>query len=427
MLMFVIFGAVLLLMLLGVSTTVTMGFASIATFLFAGGDPARLFLVPQRMFAQVSGITLMSIPFFLLMGNLMTVGGVSKSLFGFGRVCLGHRWGGLSNAAIVACVVMAAMSGSAAACAAGIGMIAINEMTKSGYGRPFSCATIAAGGALGPIIPPSITLILYAGLTQTSVNSLFAAGAVPGLLLGIMFMGWSSWVSARRNYAKTEPAPWRERLQAFREAFFALMTPVIVMGGMFGGIFTATEAAAVASLYVMFLGFFVYGTLRVRDLPAIFWNTVEQTAKVMFVIATAGFFQYVLLYTRIPQQAIAFMSTSFATAAPVLLLIIALLVLMGCFMEGTAILLITVPIFVPLAKSFGYDIVQLGIVMCISLAIGVLTPPVGLNLYVMSSITGEHVLAIAKEAVGYVLIMIIVAILVAFIPELSLGFAKWVP
>lgn len=427
MLMFVIFGAVLLLMLLGVSTAVTMGFASIATFLFAGGDPARLFLVPQRMFAQVSGITLMSIPFFLLMGNLMTVGGVSKSLFGFGRVCLGHRWGGLSNAAIVACVVMAAMSGSAAACAAGIGMIAINEMTKSGYGRPFSCATIAAGGALGPIIPPSITLILYAGLTQTSVNSLFAAGAVPGLLLGIMFMGWSSWVSARRNYAKTEPAPWRERLQAFREAFFALMTPVIVMGGMFGGIFTATEAAAVASLYVMFLGFFVYGTLRVRDLPAIFWNTVEQTAKVMFVIATAGFFQYVLLYTRIPQQAIAFMSTSFATAAPVLLLIIALLVLMGCFMEGTAILLITVPIFVPLAKSFGYDIVQLGIVMCISLAIGVLTPPVGLNLYVMSSITGEHVLAIAKEAVGYGLIMIIVAILVAFIPELSLGFAKWVP
>lgn len=427
MLMFVIFGAVLLLMLLGVSTAVTMGFASIATFLFAGGDPARLFLVPQRMFAQVSGITLMSIPFFLLMGNLMTVGGVSKSLFGFGRVCLGHRWGGLSNAAIVACVVMAAMSGSAAACAAGIGMIAINEMTKSGYGRPFSCATIAAGGALGPIIPPSITLILYAGLTQTSVNSLFAAGAVPGLLLGIMFMGWSSWVSARRNYAKTEPAPWRERLQAFREAFFALMTPVIVMGGMFGGIFTATEAAAVASLYVMFLGFFVYGTLRVRDLPAIFWNTVEQTAKVMFVIATAGFFQYVLLYTRIPQQAIAFMSTSFATAAPVLLLIIALLVLMGCFMEGTAILLITVPIFVPLAKSFGYDIVQLGIVMCISLAIGVLTPPVGLNLYVMSSITGEHVLAIAKEAVDYVLIMIIVAILVAFIPELSLGFAKWVP
>ncbi len=427
MVMFAIFAAVLVLMLLGVTTAVTMGFASVATYLMAGGDMARLFLVPQRMFAQVSGITLMSIPFFLLMGNLMSVGGISRSLFGFGRVCLGHRWGGLSNAAIVACVIMAAMSGSAAACAAGIGMIAINEMTKAGYDRAFSCATIAAGGALGPIIPPSITLILYAGLTQTSVNSLFAAGAVPGLMLGLLFMMWSSWVSRREGYAKTNPAPWGERWQAFKDAFFALLTPVIVIGGMFAGLFTATEAAAVASLYVLVLGLFVFKTLKVKDLPHILWTTAEQTAKVMFVIATAGFFQYVLLYTRIPQQAIAFITTSFTSVAPVLLIIIGLLVLMGCFMEGTAILLITVPIFVPLAKTFHYDVVQLGIVMCISLAVGVLTPPVGLNLYVMSSITGEKVMAVAKASVGYVLLMILAAILVAFVPELSLGLARFIP
>ena len=427
MVMFAIFAAVLVLMLLGVTTAVTMGFASVATFLLAGGDAARLFLVPQRMFAQVSGITLMSIPFFLLMGNLMSVGGISRSLFGFGRVCLGHRWGGLSNAAIVACVIMAAMSGSAAACAAGIGMIAINEMTKAGYDRAFSCATIAAGGALGPIIPPSITLILYAGLTQTSVNSLFAAGAVPGLMLGLMFMMWSSWISKKNGYAKTDPAPWKERWQAFKDAFFALMTPVIVIGGMFAGLFTATEAAAVASLYVMVLGLFVFKTLHWKDFPRIFWTTAEQTAKVMFVIATAGFFQYVLLYTRIPQQAIAFITTSFTSVVPVLLIIIAVLVLMGCFMEGTAILLITVPIFVPLAKTFHYDVVQLGIVMCISLAVGVLTPPVGLNLYVMSSITGEKVMAVAKASVGYVLLMIAAALLVAFVPGLSLGFANLIP
>ena len=427
MVMFAIFAAVLVLMLLGVTTAVTMGFASVATFLLAGGDAARLFLVPQRMFAQVSGITLMSIPFFLLMGNLMSVGGISRSLFGFGRVCLGHRWGGLSNAAIVACVIMAAMSGSAAACAAGIGMIAINEMTKAGYDRAFSCATIAAGGALGPIIPPSITLILYAGLTQTSVNSLFAAGAVPGLMLGLMFMMWSSWISKKNGYAKTDPAPWKERWQAFKDAFFALMTPVIVIGGMFAGLFTATEAAAVASLYVMVLGLFVFKTLHWKDFPRIFWTTAEQTAKVMFVIATAGFFQYVLLYTRIPQQAIAFITTSFTSVVPVLLIIIAVLVLMGCFMEGTAILLITVPIFVPLAKTFHYDVVQLGIVMCISLAVGVLTPPVGLNLYVMSSITGEEVMAVAKASVGYVLLMIAAALLVAFVPGLSLGLANLIP
>lgn len=427
MVMFVIFASVLVLMLLGVTTAVTMGFASAATFLLAGGDMARLFLVPQRMFAQVSGITLMSIPFFLLMGNLMTEGGVSKSLFAFGRVSLGHRWGGLSNAAIAACIVMAAMSGSAAACAAGIGMIAVAEMKKSGYGEAFSCATIAAGGALGPIIPPSITLILYAGLTQTSVNALFAAGAVPGLIIGFAFMLWSSCVCRMKGYAKTQAAPWRERWYAFKEAFFALLTPVIVIGGMFAGLFTATEAAAVASFYVMILGFFVFKTLKVKDLPKIFWATAEQTAKVMFVIATAGFFQYVLLYTRIPQEAIAFISTSFTSIVPVLLIIIALLVIMGCFMEGTAILLITVPIFVPLAKAFGFDVVQLGIVMCISLAVGVLTPPVGLNLYVMASISGVKVMAIAREALGYVLTMILGAAAVAFIPELSLGLARLVP
>lgn len=427
MVMFVIFASVLVLMLLGVTTAVTMGFASAATFLLAGGDMARLFLVPQRMFAQVSGITLMSIPFFLLMGNLMTEGGVSKSLFAFGRVSLGHRWGGLSNAAIAACIVMAAMSGSAAACAAGIGMIAVAEMKKSGYGEAFSCATIAAGGALGPIIPPSITLILYAGLTQTSVNALFAAGTVPGLIIGFAFMLWSSCVCRMKGYAKTQAAPWRERWYAFKEAFFALLTPVIVIGGMFAGLFTATEAAAVASFYVMILGFFVFKTLKVKDLPKIFWATAEQTAKVMFVIATAGFFQYVLLYTRIPQEAIAFISTSFTSIVPVLLIIIALLVIMGCFMEGTAILLITVPIFVPLAKAFGFDVVQLGIVMCISLAVGVLTPPVGLNLYVMASISGVKVMAIAREALGYVLIMILGAAAVAFIPGLSLGLARLVP
>ena len=424
MVMFMIFAAVLGLLLIGVTTAVTMGFASIATFLIAGGDPSRLFLVAQRMFSQVSGITLMSIPFFLLMGNLMSVGGISKSLFGFGRVCLGHRWGGLSNAAIVACVVMAAMSGSAAACAAGIGMIAIGEMTKSGYSRSFSCATIAAGGALGPIIPPSITLILYAGLTQTSVNALFAAGAVPGILLGLVFMMWSSYICYRRGYAKVERSDWSERWHAFKDAFWALLTPVIVIGGMFAGLFTATEAAAVASFYVFILGLFVFKTIKIKDLPKILWDTVEQTSKVMFVIATAGFFQYVLLYTRIPQQAIAFMSTNFSSMALVLMLIIFILVIMGCFMEGTAILLITVPIFVPIAKSFGFDITQLGIVMCIALAVGVLTPPVGLNLYVMASITGEKVMEIAKDSIGYVVLMILMAFAVAFIPELSLSLAR---
>ena len=236
-------------------------------------------------------------------------------------------------------------------------------------------------------------------------------------------MLWSSYVCKKEGYTVTTKATWAERWVGFKDAFWSLLTPVIVIGGMFAGLFTATEAAAVASFYVFILGLFVFKTLKLRDIPSILWNTVEQTAKVMFVIATAGFFQYVLLYTRIPQQTIAFVSTTFSSMAVVLLIIIAILVIMGCFMEGTAILLITVPIFVPIAKSFGYDLIQLGIVMCIALAVGVLTPPVGLNLYVMASITGEKVMEIAKHALGYVVIMILVAIAVAFIPGLSLGLA----
>lgn len=227
---------------------------------------------------------------------------------------------------------MVAMSESAAACAAGIGMIAIVEMTKAGYSRSFGYATIAAGGALGPIIPPSITLILYAGLTQTSVNALFEAGIVPGIMLGIGFMCWSSFVSYKNKYAKEPPSPLFVRIQAFKEAFFALLTPVIVIGGMFAGLFTATEAAAIASLYVMLVELFVTRTLKIKDLPRIFWETVEQTAKVMFVIATAGFFQYVLFYTKIPQEAIAFISSSFSSIDPVRLIIISVLILMGYFM-----------------------------------------------------------------------------------------------
>ena len=276
------------------------------------------------------------------------------------------------------------------------------NLSKNGFLIIYTILMIFIGMFLNA---SSITLILYAGLTQTSVNSLFAAGIVPGILLGVGFMAWSSYVSYRNGYAKVDPVPWLERYEAFKKAFLALLTPVIVIGGMFAGLFTATEAAAVASFYVMILGFVVYRTLHLKDLPKIFWETVEQTAKVMFVIATAGFFQYVLLYTRIPQQAIAFISETFTSIVPVLLIIILILVLMGCFMEGTAILLITVPIFVPLAKHFNYDVVQMGIVMCISLAVGVLTPPVGLNLYVMASITGEKIMAIAKYASGYVLIM----------------------
>ena len=409
MIMFVMFIAVLAVLFIGVSTACSMALVSVGAYFSLGeATMSNMMSLPQGMFNQVSGITLMSIPFFLLMGNFMNAGGISQDLFGFARACLGHRWGGLANAAIVSCMVMSAMSGSAAAVAAGIGMIAISEMRKTGYEQSFSCAMILFASMISD---PKVGV---------SVNDLFMGGAIPGVLIGIMFITYASFACKKRNFGKVSPVPMKERLRYFGKAIWALFTPVIVLGGMFGGLFTATEAAAVAALYAALLGIFKYRKIKLKDFPHIFWITAKSSAQIMFVIATASFFQYVLLRTRIPQQAVNAIVSVFGSIVPVLLIIILMLVIMGCFMEGTAILMITVPIFVPLAQAYNYSIIQLAVVMCISLSVGVITPPVGLNLYVLSSITGEKVMRIAKEAVPFVLIMITVALLAAFISPLSL-------
>ncbi len=427
MIMFAMFVGVLVTLFIGVTTAGSMAFISIATYIGMGEATLNnMIRLPSSMYDQVKGITLMAIPFFLLMGNFMNRGGVSKDLFAFARACLGHRWGGLANAAIASCMIMSAMSGSAAAVAAGVGMIAIAEMRNTGYHQPFSCAAIAAGGGLGPIIPPSITLILFASLVPgTSVNALFLGGAIPGILTGLLFIIYASYEARRSNFGKVEPIPMQERVKLGIKAIWALLIPVIVLGGIFIGLFTATEAAAVAAFYSMLLGMFKYRQLKISDLPDIFWATAKSTGQIMFVIATAAFFQHVLLKTRIPHMVVEQMVNTFSSIDPILILIIVLLLVMGCFMEGTAILLITVPIFYPLAQAYDYPTVQLAIVMCIALACGVLTPPVGLNLYVMSSITGEKMMKIGRAAIPFVCIMVFVTLLVAFFEPLTTFLPKF--
>ncbi len=421
MIMFIMFFGVLIALFIGVTTAGTMAFISMATY-FGLGEATmnNMIRLPQSMYDQVKGITLMAIPFFLLMGNFMNRGGVSRDLFAFARACLGHRWGGLAIAAIASCMIMSAMSGSCAAVAAGIGMIAIAEMRDSGYDQPFSAAAIASGGGLGPIIPPSITLILFASLVPgTSVNALFLGGVIPGILIGLIFIVYASYTSKRHNFGMVPAVPMKERVQLGIKAIWALLIPVIVLGGIFAGLFTATEAAAVAAFYAMLLGMFKYKKIKIADLPEIFWATAKSTGQIMFIIATAAFFQHVLLKTRIPHMVVEEIVSIFSSIGPVLVVIIIVLLIMGCFMEGTAILLITVPIFYPLASAYGYPTIQLAIVMCIALACGALTPPVGINLYVMSSITGEKVMTIGKCAIPFVLIMVAVTLLVAFFPPVA--------
>jgi C4-dicarboxylate transporter DctM subunit len=411
----IIFVGLLVVMFLGTSTAVSLGIIPVITFLGAG-QAGNLAVSVQRMFSSISGVTLLAIPFFLLMGTFMNEGGISKRLFNFARVSVGHLPGGLAHADVLACTIMAAMSGSAIASAAGLGMIAINEMDKSGYGRKFPAAITACAATLGPIIPPSITFVIFASLTGESVSDLFAAGVVPGLFLAACMMVMSGFIAKKRGIPRSPKSTLKEKWDGFRHAFLPLMIPVIVLVGIFAGIFTTTEAAAVAALYSAFLGLVVYKQIRLRDIPRILWNAVEQIAKIMFVIAVAGFFQYVLMYLRIPQLAVRVITGVTTNPYLILLIIIGIYLILGCFLEGNAIILISIPIFVPIVQSFGYNLVQFAVVMAMAVDVGLITPPLGLNVYTVSSISGEKIMDIAKEAMPFVILMIAVTILMAYVP-----------
>lgn len=419
MTMLIMFAGAVLLMLLGLPTAISLGFTSMATFI-AAGQFGNLFTLVQRMYYSVSGTTLLAIPFFMIMGSIMTRAGLSSKLFDIGRAFLGHRTGGLAMAAIVACMIMAAMSGSTVACAAGIGMIAIGEMEKSGYDRAFAGATIAAGGTIGPIIPPSIIMIVYATTAGVSVSDMFAAGVLPGVLMGILFMIVAYFVSKKRNFPKTPKATWAERGKALKESFFALLAPVIILGGIMGGLFTATEAAAVAALYVTIVGLFVYKTLKWRDIPPAIWEAVSGTGKIMFILAVSGMFQYVLLYFKIPQAVLSLVMDNFHSTFTILLLMLVIWLILGCFLDGTAILLITMPIFTPILQDIGFDLVQYGVIACVASAAGNLTPPLGINLYTVSSISGIPMLSIAKESILYIIMITVLCIAMILFQPLTL-------
>jgi C4-dicarboxylate transporter DctM subunit len=411
----VIFVSLLVIMFLGTTTAISLGIVPILTF-WGAGQAENLSIIAQRMFSSVTGVTLLAIPFFLLMGNFMNEGGISKRLFTFAKVMVGHLPGGLACADIMACTIMAAMSGSAIASAAGLGMIAITEMDKAGYGRKFPAALTACAATLGPIIPPSITFVVFASLTGESVSDLFAAGLVPGVFLAVCMMIVSTIIAKKRGIPRTPKSTLKEKWTGLRQAFLPLMIPVIVLAGIFGGFFTTTEAAAIAALYSVILGVVVYKQIKIRDIPRIFWNTVEQIAKIMFVIAVAGFFQYVLTYLRIPQLAISLVTGVTTNPYLILLIIIGVYLILGCFLEGNAIILISIPIFVPIVKSFGYSLVQFAVVMAMAVDVGLITPPLGLNVFTVASISGEKILDVAKEALPLVVLMIVVTILIAFVP-----------
>lgn len=409
----------IVLMVVGVPVAVTMGITSAGIFAFLG-QGQFLSVMAQRIYVGTTGFTLLAIPFFILAGNLMNTGGITDRIFRFARAFCGHWPGGLGQVNILSSVIFAGMSGAAVADAAGLGLIEMKAMDDAGFDRKFSAGITAASSTIGPVIPPSIPFVVYGAITGVSVGSLFMAGVIPGLLMAVA-MGISVYFTSKRKHFPVEPkVPFKLRMKYFVQAIPSLFTVVIIIGGIWGGFFTPTEAAAVACVYALILGLFVYKEYKIKDLKKMFFESILQSCKTLFIIAIANFLAYFLMHQKIPDQVITGITTLTSDPVILMLIIIAILLILGCFIEGIAVILITTPIFLPIINSIGMDLVQFGVIMILASMIGLLTPPVGMSLYAVSSITDVDLVSLSKEVIPYVIGILIVLLLVTFWSPISM-------
>ena len=386
-------------------------------------DPRTSSMIARLAFAKINNFLLLAIPFFLLTGRLMNVGGITERLFGFVSVVSRPLKGGLGHANVLASMIFAGMSGAATADAVGLGTVEMRAMLKEGYDRDFSAGITAASSLIGPIIPPSIPLVAYGVIAEESIGSLFLGGVIPGTLMAICFIIYVSYRARRGNYPSGSMAGIRELLVSFRNAFLPLMTPVIIIGGIYGGIFTPTEAAAVAAFYAMVLGLLFYREYGWRHLMREIKGTMIDTAVIMLVIAFTSAFGVVMIRGQVP-DALAALITQITTDPTLLLFLFTILwMIVGCFMAETPAILILTPILLPTAEKFGIDPIHFGVVMTVALTIGLLTPPVGMVLYALIPVTELPFERLAVLAIPYILLSLIVVALTIVFPELVL----WLP
>lgn len=422
----VLFLVFAVLLFIGAPIAVCLGASSVIAMLMQGaGRPLDTVMssLPMIVSSSTSKFVLLAIPFFIFAGNIMEKAGISGKLIALAESCVGHIRGGLAMVCVIVSCFFAAISGSGPATVAALGVIVVPAMIKSGYTPAFSAALMAAAGAIGVIIPPSITFVVYGSIADASIGQLFLAGLVPGLIMGAVLLIVALIVGRKMNLKANPKASSAERWKAFKDAFWGLLMPVIILGGIYGGIFTPTEAAAVSVIYGLFVGIFIYKQIHIKEFYQILIDTASTTATVMFITAAASLFAYVLTRARLDVAISSGLESMTGGSVIVFFIIVNIILLIaGCFLDSTSALYIFTPLFVPVAQALGVDLIHLGVVMIVNLAIGLFTPPVGVNLYVACGVGNVNLKQISKAVISLILAAIIVLLIVTYIPKISLLF-----
>lgn len=417
----VLFILFFFLLAIGAPIAIALGASTFATLVgFTDINPIE---VSSMMFEKIEHYSLMAIPMFILAGQLLSKGSSAKRIIEFAKSIVGHMPGGLPMAAIFASIIFAAVSGSSPATVVAIGSIMFGAIQEAGYPKKYAIGTVATAGSLGILIPPSIVMIVYGVTAEVSIGKLFMAGVVPGIMIGIMMM-LVTYVGAKRlGFERTEPESFQTRFKKMTNASWALMTIVIVIGGIYGGIFTPTEAAAVAAVWAFLVSMFIYKDIKWSDLFTLFLESAKTSAMIMFIIANAMLFAHFLTIENVPQMITNTLLEWNVNALIFLIIVNILLILAGNFMEPSAIIMIMVPLLFPVAVALGIDPIHFGIIIVVNMELGMISPPVGLNLFVTSGITGTSIKDVLIYSLPWTMTIFVGLILVTYIPEISL----WLP